>query len=47
MFNEAERININGIIKDRFYQQQIMDTRGKDEIDEKIIAEVTGAKEPL
>ena len=44
IFNDSDCANVN---LDRFYQHQINDTYGKEEIDEKIIAQVTGAKELL
>ena len=47
IFNDADCINIRHINQDRYYQQQINDTYGKEEIDEKMIAQVTGAKEIL
>lgn len=47
IFNDADCVNIRHVNQDRYYQHQISDTYGKEEIDEKIIAQVTGAKELL
>ena len=43
IFSQADCVDTN----DRFYNMQLNDTHGKQEIDEKMIAEVTGAKEVL
>ena len=47
IFNDADCVNIRHMNNDRYYQQQINDTYGKEEIDERVIAHVTGAKEIL
>jgi hypothetical protein len=43
IFSDSDCVDPN----DRFYVSQINDTKGKGEIDERIVAEVTGAKEIL
>ena len=43
IFSDSDCADTN----DRFYLQQINDTKGKGDIDEKLVAEVTGAKEVL
>ena len=43
IFSDSDCVDLN----DRFYMNQINDTKGKGDIDEKLVAEVTGAKEVL
>ena len=43
IFSDSDCVDTN----DRYYLQQINDTKGKGDIDEKVVAEVTGAKEIL
>jgi len=47
IFDEADCADLQGNENERFYQLQIKDTKGKDKVDEKVVAEVTGAKEVL
>ena len=43
IFSDSDCVDPN----DRYYMNQINDTRGKGDVDEKMVAEVTGAKEVL
>lgn len=43
IFSSSDCVNSN----DKFFKMQIQDTHGKYDIDEKMVAEVTGAKEVL
>jgi hypothetical protein len=47
IFQESDCIDSNGVAQDRYYYQQIHDTYGKEEINEKMVADATGAREVL
>ena len=47
IFQENDVVDAKAISQDRFYYQQINDTYGKEEINEKMIADATGAREVL
>lgn len=47
IFDEGDILDVNEVSANRSHNQQIQDTYGKENIDEKLIAIVTGAKQPL